>query len=134
MSRRLTGDRGSITGFVAVIALALIMVVGMVYDGGQVIAAQSEARSAADKAARAGAQEIDLTTLRATGETTLDPHQAELAALDYLDRVGVSGTVAVSGSSVTVTVAINQPMHILPVPDRTVTATETAIALDEVSP
>ncbi len=130
MSRRLIGDRGSITGFIAVIALSLIMVVGMVYDGGQVIAAQAAARSAADKAARAGAQEIDLATLRATGETTLNRHQAEIAALDYLDRVGVSGTVAVSGSSVTVTVTINQPMHILPAPDRTVTAT----ALDEVSP
>jgi Flp pilus assembly protein TadG len=134
MNRDLTGDRGSITGFVAIIAVALIMVVGMVYDGGQIIAAQASARSAADKAARAGAQEIDIATLRTTSETVLDPTRAETVALDFLTEVGVSGTVTVSGSSVTVTVTINQPMHILPMPDRTVVATETATALDEVAP
>ncbi|MDZ7734475.1 MAG: hypothetical protein U5R31_16630 [Acidimicrobiia bacterium] len=91
--------------------------------------------TAADKAARAGAQEIDIPALRATGETTLDPHRAETAARDYLDRVDVTAaTVTVSGSDVAVTVSVSQPMRILPVPDRTITATETATALDEASP
>ena len=51
-------ERGSITAFVAVVAAALVMVAGMAYDGGQVIAAHSAARSDAERAARAGAQQI----------------------------------------------------------------------------
>ena len=123
-------ERGSVTAFVAVVATALVMVAGMAYDGGQVIAAQTRARSDAAKAARAGAQEIDITALRADGATVLDPARAEAAALAYLDQVDTTGTVTVDGSEVTVTVTVIQPMHILPVPDRTVVATETATAED----
>lgn len=134
MIRRATGDRGSMTAFVAIIAVALVMVAGMVYDGGQVISATTQARSDASKAARAGAQEVDLTTLRSTGETVLDPTAAEASAHAYLAEAGATGTVTVDGPNVTVTVTINQPMHILPLPDRTVVAAETATALDEATP
>lgn len=131
MTRRLGVEQGSITAFVAVVAVALVMVAGMAYDGGQVIAAQAAARSDADKAARAGAQEIDLTHLRSTGETVLDAALAEAAALSYLERAGSTGTATIDGASITVTVSITQPMRILPVPDRAVVVTETATALDE---
>lgn len=66
-------DRGSITAFVAVVATALVLVAGMAYDGGQVIAAHNAARNDAEQAARAGAQQIDLDHLRATGNPRLDP-------------------------------------------------------------
>jgi len=131
---RLQGDRGSMTAFVVVVAVALVMVAGMAYDGGQIIAAQTRVRSDAAKAARAGAQEIDLTSLRANGGTALDPVAAEQAALGYLDEAGSTGAVTVDGASITVTVTAVQPMHILPVPDRTVVATETATALDQEAP
>lgn len=131
MTARCRGDRGSITAFVAVVATALVMVAGMAYDGGQIIAAQAAARSDADKAARAGAQQIDTTHLRSTGETTLDPGEAEAAARAFLERSGSTGTVVVNGASVTVTVTATQPMQILPVPDRTIVVAETATATDE---
>ena len=134
MTARLRGEGGSITAFVAVVATALVMVAGMAYDGGQIIAAQAAARSDADKAARAGAQQVDVTRLRATGETVLDPGAAETAALAFLERSGSSGTATVAGASITVTVTITQPMRILPVPDRLVIVTETATALDEPAP
>lgn len=134
MIRRLNDDRGSITAFVAVVAVALVMVAGMAYDGGQVIAAQGDARSHAAKAARAGAQEIDLNTLRSSGDTVLDPRAAETSALAYLADVGATGTVAVDGPNITVTVTVTQPMLILPVPDRTVVVAETVSALDEAAP
>jgi hypothetical protein len=127
-------DRGTITAFVAVVALALVMVAGMAYDGGQVIAAQATARSDAGKAARAGAQEIDIAHLRATGEAILDPARAEAAALGYLEQADTPGTVTVDGASITVTVSNTQPMRILPVPDRTVVVRETATAVDEPIP
>lgn len=134
MIRGASDDRGSITAFVAVVATALVMVAGMAYDGGQVIAAQARARSDAAKAARAGAQQIDVTHLRSTGDTVLASSEAAGAALAYLRRAGSAGTVSVDGASITVTVSISQPMRILPVPDRRVVVTETAVAVDGAPP
>ncbi len=134
MNRRAAGDRGSITGFVAVIAIALVMVAGMAYDGGRIISTQGQARSDAAKAARAGAQEVDLTILRATGDTVLDTSAAEAAALDYLERAGTTGTVVVTGADITVTVTVRLPMRILPGSDRIIVATQTATAVEEVTP
>ncbi|MBK5224890.1 MAG: hypothetical protein JJE52_18845 [Acidimicrobiia bacterium] len=128
------GNRGSITAFVAVVATALVLVAGMAYDGGQVLAAHAAARSHAAKASRAGAQQIDLDHLRDTGEPVLIASAAETAALDYLDRVDTTGTVTIDAGAVTVTVTVTQPMLILPVPDRHITATATADAVEEATP
>jgi len=134
MKRSWRNEQGSITAFVAVVAFALVMVAGMAYDGGQVIATQARARSDADKAARAGAQQIDITQLRSTGRPVLDPVKARAAALSYLRRTGTTGTVEVDDASVTVRVSIVQPMRILPVHDRTVVAVGRATAVDEATP
>lgn len=124
-------ERGNITSFVAVIATCLVLVAGMAYDGGQVVAGGARARSLADKAARAGAQAVDVDELRSTGRIVLDPAAAEAAAEDYLRRVGASGTATVDGPEVTVTVSVTVSMRILPSPDRTITAVETAAAVTE---
>ena len=126
---RLHDERGTITGFVAVIALALVMVAGLVYDGGQILAAQATARDLAANAARAGAQQIDLDVLRADRVPSLDADAAEQAARSYLERSGVTGEVVVNGTSVTVTVHVREDMRILPVSDRVVSATDTATAI-----
>jgi hypothetical protein len=101
----------------------------MAYDGGQVIHAHNAARNDAEQAARAGAQEIDLTHLRQTNEPRLDPGSAETAALDYLARVGATGTALVDGADITVTVTRVQPLRVLPGADRTIIVTETASAV-----
>jgi hypothetical protein len=88
------------------------------------------ARSDAAKAARAAAQEVDMTVLRQGGGPVLDPSAAEAAAQDYLARVGATGEVTVDGNTATVIVTVVQPMRILPLPDRTVVATEAATAVD----
>jgi hypothetical protein len=127
-------ERGSITAFVAVVATALVLVAGMAYDGGQVIAAHNAARNDAERAARAGAQQIDIDHLRATNEPILDATAAEQAAVEFLERSGATGTATVSGASITVTVTAVQPMLILPGADRTIVVTETATAVDEAQP
>lgn len=127
-------DRGSVTAFVAVVATALVLVAGMAYDGGQVIAAHNAARNDAERAARAGAQQIDLDHLHTTNEPRLDPAAAEAAATDYLERAGSTGSATVSGASITVTVTRIQPMRILPGADRTIVVSETATAVDEAQP
>lgn len=122
-------EQGSVTGFVTVVAVALVLVAGMAYDGGEIVAAQARARGAADGAARAGAQEIDITRLRSTGEAVLDPTAAVASAEEYLARTGIAGDAVVVGADITVTVTLRQPLRILPGPDRIVTVTETAAAV-----
>ena len=131
MRPRALDERGSVTAFVAVIALGLVMVAGMAYDGGQIVVAQATARDIASSAARAGAQEIDIDHLRSTGESLLDPERAMAAAQEFVVRAGFTGTAQVNGDSVTVTVRIRQPMRILPLPDRIVAATDTSTALQQ---
>ena len=126
---RASDERGSVAPFVAVVALALVMVAGMAYDGGQIVAAQARARDLAGNAARAGAQEVDTSTLRETGEAVLLPEQAAAAARSYLADTGADGDVIVSAGRITVTVRLRQPMRILPLPDRTVVASDTATAV-----
>lgn len=130
----LTDERGSITGFVAVIATALVMVAGMAYDGGQ-DHPRPQRRPQRRRTSRPRRREqIDITHLRQTSEPRLDPAEAQAAALDYLTQVGATGTASVAGADITVTVTRSQPLHILPGQDRTITVTETASAVEEAAP
>ncbi len=128
---QLGAEQASVSAFVAVVGVALVMVAGMAYDGGQILAAHARARDLASNAARAGAQEIDLDRLRASGQAELDPELAAAAAERYLEAAGPSaeGTASVSGEQITVSVALRQPMVILPMTERTVVATESAKAV-----
>src|SRR3954447_14244158 len=108
MSRR-RDERGQVTAMWAILALALLVLGGLVYDGGQILTARREANNLARQAARAGAQQLDENTVRA-GHPTLDPVSADAAARDYLARRGVApAIVTVTGSTVTVTVEMTQP-------------------------
>jgi hypothetical protein len=120
-----------VTAFVVVFTLALILMAGLVLDGGLTLAAKIQAINEAQAAARAGTQAIDLATFRATGQITLDPAQATTDADNYLAAAGHTGTVEVNGDQVTVTVSITQPMQILSIAGinhLTVTGTGTATA------
>ncbi len=124
----LSDERGSVSVLVAVLAIAFLMVAGLALDGGRKLGALSEARDLADNAARAGAQAVDTDAYQLTGAPTLDPADAEQAALAYLAATGHTGTVAVDGSTVTVTVSLSVPTRFLPGPF-TVHATESATAV-----
>lgn len=123
-------EDGLLSAFIAVVAVALIMVAGMVYDGGQVVATLASARDLAAGAARAGAQEVDVDSARSGDGPLLDPARANAAAEAFLAATDHVGTIAVDGATVTVTVSLRQPMRILPGGARTVTASDTATALD----
>mgnify|MGYP000718176255 CR=1 FL=1 len=56
------------------------------------------------------------------------------APLDYLARVGATGTALVDGADITVTVTRVQPLRVLPGADRTIVVRETATAVDEAQP
>lgn len=126
---RLRDERGQATAMWAILSLALLVLGGLVYDGGQILTARREANNLARQAARAGAQQLDENSIRA-GIPTLDVAAAEAAARDYLARREVTpDAVQVDGSTVTVTVSLTQPTPLLTlvgIDDRTVTSTASA--------
>lgn len=104
-----------VTAFVVIFVLALVAMAGLVLDGGLALAAKVQAIDDAQAAARAGAQAIDIPLYRSSGQVTLDPSQAIADSQHYLADIGRSGTVAVDGDRVSVTVHISQPTQILSV-------------------
>ena len=106
-------DDGQVSAFVVTITLALLALAGLGLDGGLALAAKVKANGHAEAAARAGAQALDLTEYRASGQLHLIPAQAAADARSYLGSVGASGTVTVSGNTVTVRVTASQPTQLL---------------------
>ena len=124
-------ERGALSTFMAVIALALLMAAGLAVDGGRKVNALREASHLADNAARAGAQAVDLDTLRTTGELRLVPEEATARVTDYLARLGHTAEVTVAGDTITVTISLTVEPVLLPTGPITVTATETAAAITQ---
>nr|WP_232238687.1 hypothetical protein [Nocardiopsis dassonvillei] len=99
----------------------------MVTDGGGLMRARNEAATLAQEAARAGVQQLDWSSYReGTNEVALDPSAASAAAQSFLNAAGATGTVAVSGDTVTVTCSVDYSFTLLPMGSTTVDATATA--------
>lgn len=84
------GDRGSVSVFIVTIAAALIVVLGLVIDGGRMLAGHRRTRNLAAQAARVGAQEVTLP--RAGGRPALDPVRAPQRARSFLAAAGARGS------------------------------------------
>jgi len=111
-------DSGTVTAFVVVAIIGLLMAAGMVLDGGRILAARRDAIDQARGAARAGAQAI-LPPVAGTAATPrIDPVRARALAEAFLARTGSHGEVAISGDTVIVTVQANVSMAITPIGDR----------------
>jgi Flp pilus assembly protein TadG len=132
VTRRCSRDeRGSIALFFAVLCPALLVLVGLVADGGMALAAKAKASSDAREAARAGADALSPATLELHGTPVIDQHQALRSAQATLGAEDEQGTVSVAGNTVTVRVTHSTPsvllgavgVHVL-----TVSATESATA------
>src|SRR4029453_15130144 len=103
---RMTPDRsrdeaGAVTAIVAVFLVALLAVAALVYDGGRAITAKRRAINRAEQAARAGARALDAGALRAGADTPvrLDERAAAAQAQGYLDGIGATGSVEVTGAT-----------------------------------
>lgn len=106
-------DAGYVTVFTLGVSMALVSVVGLVLDGGRAQRAQSDAFGAAAAASRAGAQQLD-PLAAVNGEVRLDPALAEEAVRSFLAPHGLTGTVTVTDTHVTVTVRRHLDYMILP--------------------
>ncbi|NDL60199.1 hypothetical protein F7O44_24300 [Phytoactinopolyspora sp. XMNu-373] len=85
----------------SILAVALIAIIGLVFDGGVKVRNMQRADNAAAEAARAAGQHIDGTDLG--GGFGLDAGAAIAAARSYLAEAGVQGDVSISGDLITVT-------------------------------
>ncbi len=76
------GERGSITPFVVIVSLGILLLAALVVDGGRQLNAKGRAIAYAQEAARAGSQAVDVTD----PELDLVPARALAAARAYCDR------------------------------------------------
>jgi len=136
MAARSTGhrsrrDRGSISGFVVVITMTVIVCAGLAVDGARIVGGKVSAADHATNAARAGAQQ--LMSLHA-GAPSLDLGRARAAANGYLAAHGLTGSVQVSPQRITVTVTVVVPMTLLRlagVSSKTVRATRSSTPISQ---
>lgn len=105
-------EDGSFTVFVAVLALALFALVGLVIDGGRAVADQSTATGEAEQAARIGAGQISVDEIR-QGKVAIDAAAATNAAEEYLRAAGSTGVITVVGQTVSVHIQSAEPTVIL---------------------
>ena len=117
---------GAVTWWLIGMASVAILMFALVADGSRVMAELNETSDVAQVAARAGARFVDPST------GTLDATRAEAAALAEVTAAGMTGTVTVDGSEITVTVSssIDLPLlAIVGVSEHTVTSTRASRTL-----
>lgn len=92
-------DDGSISLFAVVVAIALMLIIGLVVDGAGKVQAQQRAQAAAREAARAGGQAIQVPPAVRGQTPTIDTGTARAAAQTYLTAASVQGTVSIQGGT-----------------------------------
>jgi Flp pilus assembly protein TadG len=104
------GEDGQILVLTIVVALALLAILGLVADGGLILARHRELQGVADAAARAGAAQLDESSYRASnGRTaTLNPTQAQVAAGRYLRTVRFGGEASITATPGQVTIGLSE--------------------------
>ncbi len=79
------GDEGSVSIYMVVFFLPLLMAVGLVFDGGAKVEAIGQARDLADNAARVGAQQVATSAYRGgVASVPIDQTDAAQAVDAYL--------------------------------------------------
>jgi Flp pilus assembly protein TadG len=99
-------DRGSLSAFFALTTVAVLMLVGLLVDGGGALNEANRATSLAQEAARTAGQQIDPVRAIEGTAITIDPNAAMGAAQDYLAAAGARGSVQVTDGGQTLTVTV----------------------------
>jgi uncharacterized membrane protein len=104
------GEDGQILVLTVIVALALLAILGLVADGGLLLARHRQLQGVADAAARAGAAQLDEASYRASNGTTaqLDPTRAEAAAGRYLRAVGFGGQASITATTTLVRIGLSE--------------------------
>lgn len=123
-------DRGSIAIPAVITALAVMLMIGLVIDGGTKIRAARNADAIAAEAARAGGQQVAIGGVLTGGGAGVSAESAAAAAQAHLDARGVPGTaIVLDATHIEVTVTITEQTVLLSlVGYGSVTGTGTATA------
>jgi Flp pilus assembly protein TadG len=103
LSRR---ERGSVTIWLALASLVMIVLVGVAVDLSGQVYAQQHARDVAAQAARTAGQEIDTAQGMRGARAQTNATQAIAAAKAYLAAAGMSGDARITGGGTTITVTV----------------------------
>lgn len=90
------GDRGSVTVWTLGMVLVVLFLGALSFDLWSGFGARRDYAGAADQAAQAGANALDTSLFRSTGERKLDPERAEQLAAENLathELANVTGVV-----------------------------------------
>lgn len=93
-------ERGSVSVWLALAALAMVLCVGIAVDLGGHVHAQQRARDLAAQAARTAGEEVAAAQAVRGQTPTVDVAAAKRAASAYLAQAGVTGSVSVSAGNV----------------------------------
>jgi Flp pilus assembly protein TadG len=89
--RNLRGDRGTLSLFVVMLVPAVVLMAGLLVDGGIAINAKERAADVAQQAARAGANDLNVTDLR-NGNVQLAPGACAVAEAFVPKYQGIGAT------------------------------------------
>lgn len=113
-------ERGSMSMYAAVLAVGLMLLAGVVWDGSTRMRIALRASYVASEAGRAASQAIAAEAI-AGQNADVDPARGAAAARAYLSSAGVEGTVAVSGQRVIITTTIPWDPTFVPVAGQAMT-------------
>lgn len=114
-----TREQGAATVLLVLLTPAVLALAGLVLDGGTGLSARQRSADLAEQAARAGADRLDTSALRAAGTGQLDPAAARAAACGYVHTVEPGATCTATvvlgsrGQAVTVHVLTSTPTVLL---------------------
>jgi Flp pilus assembly protein TadG len=104
---RARSEDGSMSLFFAVTTVGLLMVMGLLVDGGGALNASNRAEALAQEAARTAGQQLDPAQAIEGTAITIDPDAAQAAAQDYLAANNVQGDVQITDDGQTMTVTVH---------------------------
>ncbi|MEU9044531.1 MULTISPECIES: pilus assembly protein TadG-related protein [unclassified Kitasatospora] len=108
--RRPEGDRGSISLFVAIVSVVIMLLIALVIDGAGKLRALNHAEASAQEAARTGAQAVDAGKAISGAGVSIDRNAAQSAAVAYLRSAGAAGTVS-WGTDGSINVTVTETYH-----------------------
>lgn len=96
MFHRADGDRGSVSLFLVIFALAAFALLALLVDGGTALNAKMRAADIAEQAARAAANQVDVTDLRSTDPSVVIGPGACAAAAGVVAQYRVTSHTSAS--------------------------------------
>lgn len=112
-NRMRRNERGSLTPGAVILVTGLLVMIGLVVDGGRHLNALDQAGDIASQAAHAAGQQLDVDRYGAGNGVGVNPQNAIAVAQDVLSAAGATGSVTTDGDRIRITTSITKPTAFL---------------------